>query len=181
MSDYKLLSVTEMKKLDKNKLIVALTDAQKEIADLNGLIHNLKMDIEQHQSTIMQLEEAYATPTMQETKADNLALHTRLYSQSYNNPFMGLSAKGGELYNRYACDFIVEEGVLKFKVRTMTSVGVIEDRIVSPIKESSLILNRKQLGEIKLNGLESFVREYFGFIDIVNNKNEIPFSKYTFV
>ena len=42
-------------------------------------------------------------------------------------------------------------------------------------------LNRKQLGEIKADGLEPFVREYFGFIDIVNNKNEMPFSKYTFV
>ena len=181
MSDYKLLSEAEMKKLDKNKLIVALTSAQKEIADLNGLNHNLKLDIEQYQSTINQLEESYAAPSMQEIKYDNLSLHTRLYSQSYNNPFMGLAIKGGDLYNRYACDFIVEDGVLKFKVRTMTSVGVIEDRIVNPIKESSLILNRKQLGEIKANGLEPFVREYFGFIDIVNNKNEMPFSKYTFV
>lgn len=181
MIDYKMLSAAEMKKLDKAKLIVALSDAQKKIDELNGSIYDLKMDIEQHQSTITQLEEAYAAPDMLEIKYDNLSLHTRLYSQSYNNPFMGLAIKGGELYNRYACDFIVDDGVLKFKVRTMTSVGVIEDRIVSPIKESSLILNRKQLCEIKVNGLEPFVREYFGFIDIVNNKNEMPFSKYAFV
>ena len=76
---------------------------------------------------------------------------------------------------------MMNENSLVFKYRTMTAFGMIEDKIANAIRESSLNLNKEHVEEIKEKGLEQFVRDYFGFIDIVSNKNILPFSKYTFV
>ena len=105
--------------------------------------------------------------------------HVRLYSKSYNNPFLGMEIKGGELYNRCTCDFILVKNILEFKVRYNAPEGVLDS--IKSIQSSSLAITKEYFDEIRAKGLEGFVRDYFGFIDILPNKNESPFSKYTFI
>ncbi len=105
--------------------------------------------------------------------------HVRLYSKSYNNPFLGMEIKGGDLYNRCTCDFILSANVLEFKVRYNAPEGTLDG--LKPTKTSTLNITKQYFDEIREKGLEGFVRDYFGFIDILSNKNESPFSNYTFI
>ena len=105
--------------------------------------------------------------------------HVRLYAKSYNNPFLGMEIKGGELYDRCECDFILTGFILEFRIKYNAPAGVLDG--LKSNKQSSIVINKYQLYNIDLYGLEKFVREYFGFIDILPNKNESPFSNYTFV
>ena len=101
--------------------------------------------------------------------------HVRLYSKSYNNPFLGMAIKGGELYDRCSCDFVLSNGSLTYKVRYNTHVSTLEHTI--PIKEGIIELTQSDVNQIKMEKLEGFIRNYFGFIDILYTKNESPFSK----
>lgn len=105
--------------------------------------------------------------------------HVRLYAKSYNNPFLGMEIKGGELYDRCECDFILTNFILEFRIKYNSPAGVLDG--LKSSKHSSIVINKYHLYNIDLYGLEKFVREYFGFIDILPNKNESPFSNYTFV
>ena len=105
--------------------------------------------------------------------------HVRLYAKSYNNPFLGMEIKGGELYDRCECDFILTGFILEFRIKYNAPAGVLDG--LKSNKQSSIVINKYHLFIIDLYGLEKFVREYFGFIDILPNKNESPFSNYTFV
>lgn len=100
----------------------------------------------------------------------------RLVAQCYNNPFMGLAKYGGELYNRYICDFVLSDNILSYNINIRVPAGVTEDRRSGDIK-SSQILTSQQLFSIKVNGFEKFIREYYGFMDIVDGKLNLPFSK----
>lgn len=107
------------------------------------------------------------------------ARHVRLYAKSYNNPFLGMEIKGGELYDRCECDFILTNFILEFRIKYNSPAGVLDG--LKSSKHSSIVINKYHLYIIDLYGLEKFVREHFGFIDILPNKNESPFSNYTFV
>ena len=164
----------ELEKLPKKDLISLIVKLQDSKLELEETIQKLNETQTESSNIISSKDDIYLGEILPPE-------HVRLYSKSYNNPFLGLEIKGGELYDRYVCDFMMNENSLVFKYRTMTAFGMIEDKIANAIRESSLNLNNEHVEEIKEKGLEQFVRDYFGFIDIVSNKNILPFSKYTFV
>jgi hypothetical protein len=164
----------ELEKLPKKDLISLIVKLQDTCLDLQDVNENLQLAKTESSNIISSKDDIYLGEILPPE-------HVRLYSKSYNNPFLGLEIKGGELYERYVCDFMLTANILVFKYRTMTALGAIEDKIANAIRESSMNLTKEHVEEIKEKGLEQFVRDYFGFIDIVSNKNILPFSKYTFV
>jgi len=155
-----------LEKMSRKSLILAIKELQSQQVLTSIPVESEDTNINQFKSNI------YSGEMLQDE-------HVRLYSKSYNNPFLGMEIKGGELYNRCTCDFILSANVLEFKVRYNAPEGTLDS--LKPTKSATLNITEQYFDEIREKGLEGFVRDYFGFIDILANRNESPFSNYTFI
>lgn len=162
----KVYTDKELEKLSRKAMISLIKEYQSQ-----PIVTSIPKELEQVTVTSSQ-SNIYLDEILQDE-------HVRLYAKSYNNPFLGMEIKGGDIYNRCTCDFILASNVLEFKVRYNTPEGVLDS--LQPIRSSTLNITKQYFDEIRSKGLEGFVRDYFGFIDILVNKNESPFSKYTFI
>ena len=162
----KVYTDKELEKLSRKAMISVIKEYQSQ-----PVVASIPKELEQVTVTSSQ-SNIYLDEILQDE-------HVRLYAKSYNNPFLGMEIKGGELYNRCTCDFILSSNILEFKVRYNTPANVLDGLKMTKI--STLNITKEYFDEIRKKGLEGFVRDYFGFIDILANKNESPFSNYTFV
>ena len=156
--------------------IKVYTDKELEKLSRKVMISVIKEYQSQPVVTSIQTELEAVTPVIEEQEVEKIPdEHVRLYAKSYNNPFIGMEIKGGELYNRCSCDFVLSNNEITYKVRYNTPASVLEHTI--PIKEGVIKLTQPIVNQIKMETFEGFIKNYFGFLEILPNKNESPFVK----